>query len=147
MDNPSWAILQPVVVLVAWTLLMLLWMLATRMPAMRKAGIDLGRLVGSKGSDADGVLPAQTQWKAHNYNHLMEQPTLFYAIAIVLAVIGQGRGINADLAWAYVGLRVLHSIVQATWNRVAVRFTVFGLSTVALVALTLHAAIALFTLH
>jgi hypothetical protein len=142
--DPNLAILRPVVVLVAWTIVMLAWLIATRIPAMKAAGVDLGRLIGGKGTDADGVLPAKAQWKAHNYNHLMEQPTLFYAIAITLVLIGQGSGINATIAWAYVVLRILHSLVQATWNRVAVRFLLFLLSTLALIALTLHAAIALF---
>jgi hypothetical protein len=142
--DPNLAILRPVVVLVAWTIVMLAWLIATRIPAMKAAGVDLNRLIGGKGTDADGVLPAKAQWKAHNYNHLMEQPTLFYAIAIILVLLGQGSGVNAALAWAYVGLRVLHSLVQATWNRVAVRFVLFMLSSLALIALTLHAAIALF---
>jgi hypothetical protein len=142
--DPNLAILRPVVVLVAWTIVMLAWLIATRIPAMKAAGVDLNRLIGGKGTDADGVLPAKAQWKAHNYNHLMEQPTLFYAIAITLVLIGQGSGVNTALAWAYVGLRVLHSLVQATWNRVAVRFVLFMLSSLALIALTLHAAIALF---
>ena len=144
MTDPNLAILKPVVALVAWTLAMLVWLLATRIPAMKAAGVDFGTLIGGKGTDADGVLPAKAQWKAHNHNHLMEQPTLFYAIAITLVLIGQGGGINAALAWAYVGFRVLHSLVQATWNRVAVRFLLFLLSSLALVALTLHAGIALF---
>ncbi len=135
-------ILQPVVALIAWTLVMMVWMLGTRLPAMRKAGIDLGRLVGTKGSDADGALPAQVQWKAHNYNHLMEQPTLFYAVALVIALTGTGNGVNAWLAWVYVGLRILHSIVQATVNRVQARFVCFALSSLVLAALTLHAAMA-----
>ncbi|HEU4960256.1 MAG TPA: MAPEG family protein [Sphingomonas sp.] len=142
--DPNLAILRPVVVLVAWTIAMLFWLIAARIPAMKAAGVDLARLIGGKGTDADGVLPAKAQWKAHNYNHLMEQPTLFYAIAITLALLGQGGGINAGIAWAYVGLRILHSLVQATWNRVAVRFLLFLLSSLALIALTLHAAIVLF---
>lgn len=137
-------ILRPVVVLVGWTLVMMLWMLAARMPAMRAAGIDMGKLVGGKGSDADRVLPAKAQWPSHNYNHLLEQPTLFYAIALVLAVSGGGDGINAWIAWAYVVLRVVHSIVQATINRVRIRFLLFAMSSIALLALALHAAIAVF---
>lgn len=138
------SILQPVVVLLGWTLVMMFWMMATRLPAMRKSGIDLGKLRGTKASDADLALPPAIQWKAHNYNHLMEQPTLFYAVALVLAMIGQGEGLNAILAWAYVGFRILHSIVQAVWNKVSVRFLFFVLSSVALVGLVLHAGIALF---
>ena len=72
----------------------------------------------------------------------MEQPTLFYATVIILGVIGQGDGLNLQLAWAYVVLRIAHSIVQATWNRVVVRFTLFSLSTVALLMLAVHAAVA-----
>lgn len=137
-------ILKPVVVLIGWSLLMLVWVVATRLPAMSAKGIKLASMSGGKGSDADGVLPDHVQWKAHNYNHLMEQPTLFYTVCLTLAVTGWGDGLNATIAWAYVALRIAHSIVQATWNRVAARFALFGLATVCLVALTLHAAMAVF---
>ena len=137
-------ILQPMVVLIAWTLVMLGWALATRLPAMKAAGVDLRTLVGTKGSDADRSLPPQAQWKVHNYNHLMEQPTLFYAVCTVLALSGSGDGPNAWIAWAYVGLRIVHSLIQATSNRVRDRFVVFVLSSLTLVALTLHAALAVF---
>ena len=137
-------ILRPMVALIAWTLVMLVWMLATRLPAMKAAGVDMGKLVGTKASDADRSLPPQAQWKVHNYNHLMEQPTLFYAVCTVLALSGTGNGINAWIAWAYVGLRIVHSLIQATSNRVRDRFMVFMLSSVMLIALTLHAALAVF---
>ncbi len=137
-------ILRPMVVLIAWTLVMLGWMLATRLPAMKAAGVDMAKLVGTKAADADRSLPPQAQWKVHNYNHLMEQPTLFYAVCTVLALSGTGNGINTWIAWAYVGLRIVHSLIQATSNRVRDRFAVFMLSSVMLVALTLHAALAVF---
>jgi len=137
-------IFAPAIALVLWSLLMLAWLAATRLPAMAKAGVDLGTVVGARGVNLEGVIPDKVNWKAHNYAHLMEQPTLFYATVIILGVTGAGDGINLTLAWTYVGLRIVHSIVQATWNRVAVRFTLFSLSTVALLALALHAAIAVF---
>jgi hypothetical protein len=137
-------ILKPVVALAAWTMVMWLWMYATRLPAMGKAGIDSAKLVGGTGQSLDAVLPAATQWKAHNYNHLHEAPTVFYAVALVLAIIGEGSGLNAALGWAYVGLRVLHSLVQAISNRVVVRFGLFVLSSLVLIALTVHAGIAVF---
>lgn len=140
-------ILAPVVGLVAWSLAMWLWMYATRIPAMRKAGIDVVNLVGGSGADLKAVLPTRIQWPAENYNHLHEQPTIFYAIALTHALIGTGGGINLTIAWAYVGLRVVHSIVQATVNRVIVRFALFSLSTLCLIALTLHAALALAGWH
>lgn len=138
------SILQPVVVLIAWTFAMLLWMLATRFPAMRKAGIRMGALTGTKGADADRALSASAQWKAHNYNHLLEQPVLFYAICLVHAMIGTGYGFNVWLAWTYVMIRIAHSLWQATVNRVTVRFTLFLASSVALFGLILHAAMAVF---
>ena len=137
-------ILQPVVALLAWTMVMWVWMYATRIPAMNKAGIDAKNLVGGEGSSLRAKLPDTVSWKADNYNHLHEAPTLFYAVAIVLAIIGQGDGFNTILAWAYVILRVLHSIVQATINRVMIRFALFALSSLALMALILHAGIAVF---
>ncbi len=137
-------ILQPVVALLAWTMVMWLWMYATRIPAMNKAGIDAKNLVGGEGSSLRAKLPDSVSWKADNYNHLHEAPTLFYAVAIVLAIIGQGDGFNTTLAWAYVALRVAHSIVQATVNRVIVRFALFSLSSAALMALILNASMAVF---
>jgi len=136
-------ILAPIVALVAWSLVMMLWMVATRMPAMKRKGIDLKGLVGGRGADLDGVIEREVQWKSHNYNHLMEQPTLFYAICLSLALMEMGGGLNLILAWVYVGLRVVHSLVQATTNVVRIRFTVFVLASLVLVALTLHAGMAL----
>jgi hypothetical protein len=138
------AILQPVIALAAWTMVMWVWMYATRIPAMNKAGIDGTKLVGSNGASLREKLPDSVSWKADNYNHLHEAPTVFYAVAITLALIGQGDGFNATLAWAYVGLRVAHSLVQAIGNRVMIRFALFALSSLVLMALVLHAAMALF---
>ena len=136
-------ILLPVAVLVAWSLVMMLWMVATRLPAMKAKGIDLKTAVGGRPGVLDGVIDDRAQWKAHNYIHLMEQPTLFYAIALTLAVIGQGDGLNATIAWVYVGLRIVHSLVQATVNIIRYRFILFALASLALLALTVHALIAL----
>jgi hypothetical protein len=123
-------------------MVMWLWMYATRIPAMMRAKIDAQGLVGTTGRTLDDMLPAEVQWKAHNYNHLMEQPTVFYAVALALAMAGQGDGLNALIAWAYVVLRILHSLVQVTVNKVMLRFAVFVLGSLALVALCLHAFIA-----
>ena len=137
------AILQPVVVLAGWTMVMWFWMYATRLPAMTTANVDPDDLVLDPDKSLDAVLPPQVQWKAHNYNHLHEAPTVFYAVAIVLAIIGQGDGLNAQIAWAYVGLRITHSVVQATVNRVKVRFALFAISSFSQKALVLHAALAI----
>ena len=137
-------ILQPVVALAVWTMVMWAWMYATRIPAMNAAKVDPDSLARDREATLDRLLPPQVQWKAHNYNHLHEAPTVFYAVAIVLAILGQGDGLNAWLGWAYVALRVVHSLVQATVNKVIVRFALFVLSSLVLIALILHAALALF---
>jgi hypothetical protein len=133
-------ILHPVVTLALWTMIIWLWMYATRLPALSKVpGFDTKNWVGGVGADLDKALPGKTQWVAHNYNHLHEAPTVFYAVSIVLALIGQGNGFNAQIAWAYVFLRIAHSLVQILWNRVVVRFAIFALSSVALIMLVVHA--------
>lgn len=134
-------ILGPVIALAAWSLVMLVWVVVTRLPALKSVGIDLAKAQGGKPGGLDGVIPDSVQWKAHNYIHLMEQPTLFYAVCLALAVGGAGaEPLNVWPAWAYVGLRVLHSLVQATSNIVRIRFTLFALSTLALLMLVVHGA-------
>lgn len=133
-------ILAPAAVLALWSIIMLFWMTATRLPALNKAGIDLTKSEpGGRGQDIDPNLPASVAWKSHNYKHLMEQPTIFYPIVIILALVGAGSGLNLILAWAYTGLRIVHSIYQATINKVSVRFILFLLSTLCLLVLAINA--------
>ena len=134
-------ILAPVVALAGWSLVMMFWMFATRFPAMRRKGISLKGMIGGRGQQLDGVIENPAQWKSHNYNHLMEQPTLFYAIAIALALLGKGDvWINLALAWGYVLFRVAHSLVQATVNIVTWRFLLFVAASFCLLGLVVHAA-------
>ena len=139
-------ILKPLAVLAMWTMIMWIWMYATRIPAINKlpkpttAGADQGWTGGM----LEGLLPREVQWKAHNYNHLHEAPTVFYAVALALAMIGQGDGVNAMIAWAYVALRIVHSVFQSTVNKVAPRFILFTLSSLALIALCFHLLLAVF---
>ncbi|MCJ8157503.1 MAPEG family protein [Sphingomonas sp. LaA6.9] len=132
-------ILTPAAVLVLWTIVMLFWVGATRLPALKSVGIDMSKAVGGRGADLEGVLPARVNWKSHNYTHLVEQPTIFYATVAILAIAGASTPLNVALAWAYVGLRILHSLVQATVNRIAFRFPTFALSSLTLLALAVNA--------
>lgn len=133
-------ILAPAAVLALWSIIMLLWMTATRLPALKKVGIDLTKSEpGGRGQDIDPQVPASVAWKSHNYKHLMEQPTIFYPIVIILALMGAGSGLNLILAWAYTGLRIVHSIYQATINQISVRFILFLLSTLCLLVLAINA--------
>ena len=135
-------ILAPVVALVAWSMVVWTWMYVTRLPAIRRARMRLDP--NAPRGEQMSTLPPEVRWKADNYNHLMEQPTLFYAVALSLALLGRGAGANLALAWAYVGLRVAHSLVQATWNKIEVRFAAFFLSSLVLVALIVDACRAVF---
>jgi hypothetical protein len=139
-------ILGPIVALAVWTMIIWIWMYATRIPAMNRAKIDGINMVGSTGRQLRDDLVAKGEervsWVADNYNHLHEAPTIFYAVSLVLAFIGQGDGLNATIAWVYVGLRVAHSLLQILSNRVVIRFGLFALSSLALMMLVVHAAMA-----
>jgi hypothetical protein len=132
----------PVIALVLWSFVMCAWLYATRIPAIRRLGIvyDPQR----PADEFHARLPAAVRWKADNYNNLMEQPTLFYAVALTLAVLGADAGRDTALAWLYVALRVAHSLVQATINAVMVRFALFMAATLVLLALTIRAALIVF---
>jgi hypothetical protein len=135
----STAILAPVTALLILSCIMWAWMYVTRIPAVRRAGMKLDPNLPKGVQMAE--LPARVRWKADNYNHLLEQPTLFYAVAFTLALLGAGEGLNLTLAWAYVVLRVAHSLHQALWNKIEIRFVLFLLSSLVLVALVVRAAL------
>ena len=139
-------ILKPLAVLAMWTMVMWVWMYATRIPAINKLPkpTEPGADQGWTGAMLEGLIPREIQWKAHNYNHLHEAPTVFYAVALAFAMIGAGEGMNATIAWAYVAIRIVHSIYQATINKVMPRFILFSLSSLCLTALCLHLLIAVF---
>ena len=134
--HPS-PLLGPVVALVAWSILMFFWLAIARAPQLR------GRKIpdGVRGADLEREDPGRRNWPAHNYQHLMEQPTIFYAIVFALVLMGFDHHINVYLAWGYVGLRIVHSVIQATVNVVRIRFLLFALSSLCLLGLTTHAAI------
>jgi hypothetical protein len=129
-------ILAPVTALLLLTCVVWAWMYITRLPAVRKAGMKLDPNL-PKGQQMS-ELPPSVRWKADNYNHLLEQPTLFYAVALTLALLGAGEGLNVTLAWCYVGLRVVHTLQQTLWNKIEVRFVLFFLSSLVLIALVLR---------
>ena len=136
-------LLAPVVALIAWTLVMMVWMALARGREFKRLGISRATIPpGSRGADLEGRADPRAQWKAHNYMHLMEQPTIFYAIIFVLILMDMDFQINVWLAWGYVILRILHSIVQSTVNIVMPwRFGLFFLSSLCLFGLTIHAGL------
>ena len=135
------SVLTPMLSLIVWTFALWFWMYATRIPAMLAARIDPAKIRSKADLDA---LPANVKQIADNYNHLHEQPTLFYALAIYSHLAGNADEINVMLAWTYVGLRIVHSLIQCTTNFVPVRFVVFVLASLALLAMTVRNVVALF---
>jgi hypothetical protein len=130
--------LAPAAVLVAWTIVMLLWAAATRLPALSKIGGLKNAKPGGRGQDLEGVLDDRINWKSHNYAHLVEQPTLFYAVCVIIALLGPDPT-SVLVAWIYVAVRIVHSLWQALVNVVSVRFLLFLISTIALIVLTVRA--------
>jgi hypothetical protein len=134
-------IMTPVLAMVLWTFVIWFWMYATRIPAMSAAKIDVTKL---KRKDELDVLPIKVKQIADNYNHLHEQPTVFYALAIYSHLVGVIDPLNIWLAWGYVALRVLHSLIQCTSNFVPLRFSVFAASSLVLMVIAIRNVIALF---
>ncbi len=132
--------IAPVVALVLWTLIMLIWLYATRIPAMARAKVDPEKV--KDGAAPFDLLPVGPRRVAANYNHLHEQPVLFYAICFALQFLDQANDINIGLAWLYVVIRVVHSLVHATVNVIMIRFLIFIAGSIVLAALTFHAALA-----
>lgn len=133
-------LLTPGAVLALWTLVMLGWMAATRLPALTKAGVDPKTSPpGGRGVDLEGVLPPEVNWKSHNYTHLLEQPTLFYPVLLILHLSGGDGDVARLLAWSYVVLRIAHSVWQSLVNTIPVRLTLFMLSSLCLIGLTIQA--------
>ncbi|RRN66417.1 MAPEG family protein [Caulobacter sp. 602-1] len=137
----SSSMIAPVMALVAWSLVMWVWMYVQRIPAMHKAGVKPqdARFPGSL-----DILPDSARQAADNYNHLMEQPTIFYAAALAIQVAGHADPMAVHLAWVYVGVRVLHSLLQVSLNLVPVRFLLFVISTGVLAAMVVRGLMRVF---
>lgn len=139
-SSVSHEMLAPAAALALWTLIVMLYMVVVRFGAFKAANIDLAKAPpGGRGQDLDSILPKPASWPSHNYSHLLEQPTLFYPVAIILALLGAASPLNISLAWAYVGLRVVHSIWQIKVNTIPVRASIFFISSAVLIALAVNA--------
>jgi len=131
-------ILASVLALALWTHVVWAWMYATRLPAVAASKMKLDP--NAPRGEQMATLPARVRWKADNYNHLMEQPTVFYAVALSTALAAPTDGVAVILAWVYVALRVVHSLLQALVNIIPLRFALFALSSLVLIALTVRSA-------
>ncbi|MEL0137051.1 MAG: MAPEG family protein [Halieaceae bacterium] len=136
------AILAPAAVLAGWSMIVFLWLLARRLPAFKAAGVVLSEMpAGARGADGEAQMPAKANWISHNYTHLMEQPTVFYPVVIMLAQMGETSALSINLAWGYAALRILHSFWQANVNTIPIRFALFGSASACLIALAARAVL------
>lgn len=126
------AMLAPVLVLIVWSLCILVLLYVRRIPAMQKAKIKPDTYLYE---DVTDKLPLSERQTAANYNHLMEQPTIFYALCLTIAALNHVDAWAVYLAWGYVGLRIVHSLIQVTYHKVMHRFTIFMLSSIVLMVL------------
>lgn len=127
--------LTPVLAMVVWTLIVWVWLYVTRIPAMQKAKVHPQKAIHAGALD---MLPTEARVVADNYNHLHEQPTIFYALAIYSHLVGVADALNIALAFGYVGLRVLHSFAQIVLRQVMMRFTLFALSSLLLIVIAVR---------
>lgn len=140
--TPEIEFLKPVLALVLWTCVMWVWMYALRLPAFSKAGIQPGD-ARHPGTYSD-KLPAHVRSAADNYNHLHEQPVIFYALMFFMAMTGGGDMLGATVAWAYVAIRVVHSFIQIVIGSVPLRFLAFSAGTFCLFFLAGREALRIF---
>jgi hypothetical protein len=138
------SMMAPTLALIAWTFVMWLWMYGTRIPAMRAAGVDPAKIKGKETYGQLAAIPPKVGWVADNYNHLHEQPTIFYALCAYSHLVGVKDDLNVWLAWLYVALRIAHSLVQATTNYVPLRFLIFLIASLDLLVITARNVFALF---
>lgn len=139
------SIMSPMLALVVWTFIMLLWLYALRIPAMRAAKIDASKIKGRETHEMFAQIPAKVHWPADNYNHLHEQPVIFYALCVYSHLVGVDDELNVGLAWGYVGIRVAHSLIQATTNYVPARFLMFATGSVVLGVIMVRNVLAAFS--
>lgn len=135
-------LLRPAFLLAAWTVVITTWMFVTRIPTMAKLEIDPQDAADT--SRLNELLPHEVQRVARNYNHLFEQPTLYYAVVLMIATIGAVDSVHVACSWAFMGLRVAHSCVQATIDIVPIRFGIFLISWIVLAVMILRTLVGLF---
>lgn len=139
----STSILAPAAVLILWSMIVMVWMTATRAPELAKLGDTMKQAPpGGRYQDIESLIPAKVNWKSHNYTHLMEQPTIFYPAVIILHLTGAGTGSSLWFAWAYAILRIMHSLWQGLVNKLPVRIALFSISSICLIILAVQAVLA-----
>ena len=123
-------VLNPMLAMISWSGCVVAMLMATRIPVVLKYWGKLQQAMHS--DEMRPKLPARMRYVTDNYNHLLEQPTLFYATVVYIHLAGTATALTVSLAWAYAATRVVHSVVQLSVNNVSWRAAVFALSSLIL---------------
>ena len=121
-------IIYPVFSLVILTFIMLAATGITRLISVRRRQVRPRYYVLMSGDTP----PDYVQKVGRNMANLLEVPVLFYLLAVLVVVFEINNQLLVDLAWLYVALRLVHSIIHISYNNVPHRFIVFVLSVVTL---------------
>jgi hypothetical protein len=125
--------LAPMFALFALTVVAVFRLAFLRFGAVRRREVDLRFYLAYQGSEEPDALRTASR---HVVN-LFEAPVLFYVVCVTTYVTGQTTGLLVGLAWLYVLLRVAHTYVHLFNNVLILRFRVFFLSWLVLIALWL----------
>ena len=125
------AVLFPMFALAGWTQFVLLLIPITRVRAALRGAVTTDDFKYGEGTN----VPAAVSLPNRNYMNLLELPQLFYAACIIAYIAAEPTTIVVQIAWAYVAARIAHSIIHVTYNNVAHRGLVFGISNFAMLAL------------
>ena len=125
------AILYPMFALATWTSLVLLLVPFRRIRAVARREVTEADF---KLGESSAVPPA-VSIPNRNYMNLLEAPMLFYVVCLIFYA-GAATTTNVILlAWAYVALRLIHSAIHLTYNKVLHRVLVFAASNAVLIVL------------
>ena len=115
------ALLTPALILVLWTFTIFLIFTYGRLNFIKNANVDAAQM-----KDLRGNYPAWVERASDNYNHLFEQPVAFYVVTLAIALTNNFDPLMIQLAWAFVILRIIHSLIQLTINYIPLRFCIFA---------------------
>ena len=141
-------ILYPMFGMIAVTAVMVILLYASRIQALSQRAKNPNKVPNEVARHSDEIrkyMSPRNRVITENYNHLFEQPTLFYAVVVYIFLMGNTDATHIILAWGYVIFRAIHSVYQLTLNQVPMRATIFGIAGAFLLIMIFREAISLLT--
>ncbi len=140
MNMPTAELALPMLGMMILTLLVWLHMFVQRVSFAQGNKIDIEQF--KTPADVQALVPANASGASNNFKNLFELPVIFYAVCLYLTVTLQVDSVYTNCAWVFLGLRVLHSLIHCSYNKVAHRFGVYILSAIALWVMVVRAFLA-----